>query len=397
MRNSRVKRNSKNYKYVPEDGQLTEEFIAERRANRKEKSSSLVFRRAYLLYLVILAILAVVITFRVSDVVVEMSENDLDTIIAHNLVKLTDEQVVQLFEPNADFETAAQAGNNIRSIFESGDYAVKKSEKEDFYNIYHHGKRILSAKVETVKTVNKFGLLHYNVYNFAGVSPVQGVELYHYDITAPDNYVISVNGKELQPDSTEGVEGFLDGADYTDLPSVCRYSVGKLTGIPEVSVLDSEDGMKPVSFDLSEETDLFGDYPVYDSLEAAGCDFDAIDFSEKWSRFLTADLAGGTRGFNTLKPYFIEGSSMYQKARAWATGVDITFVSHHTLDNPPFTDQKVSNVVKYSDDAISADIYLEKHMTLTTRAQRTDVFNSTLYLVKHDGSWKVVNMRGIAE
>ena len=82
MRNNRSRRNGRRYNYIPEDGNLSEEFIAERRANRKDRKKSLFFRHCYLLYLVILAILAVVITFKVSAVVVEMSQNDLDNIIA---------------------------------------------------------------------------------------------------------------------------------------------------------------------------------------------------------------------------------------------------------------------------------------------------------------------------
>ena len=399
MRNNRSRRNGRRYNYIPEDGNLSEEFIAERRANRKDRKKSLFFRHCYLLYLVILAILAVVITFKVSAVVVEMSQNDLDNIIASNLVRLTDDQIVQIFKPNAAFETAAQSGQNIRGIFEAGDYKVKKSENEGFYNIYYGDKRMLSAKVDVLRSENHFGLLHYNVYEFAGVSPVQDVELYHYELTVPDNYRVTVNGKEAEADGAADtdVSGFVDAAEYVKLPQTLHYSFDHLTAEPDIQICDADADMKPVSFDLSEEIDLSEELPVFDSLEAAGCDFDAVAFGEMWSRFLTADLAGGSRGFNTLKPFFIEGSSMYQKARAWATGIDITFVSHHTLDNPPFTDQKVSNVVKYTDDAISADIYLEKHMTLSTRAQRTDVFNSTLYLVRHEGSWKVVNIRGIAE
>jgi|GEM_PF-7080616 len=399
MRNNRSRRNGRSYSYTPGVNTVEEAQAArsERRQTQRNKKS--LFRRFYLLYIVLLAVLAVVVTFKVSNVVLEMSDNDLNNLIAHNLIKLTDDQIVQLFTPNQEYETAAQSGKNIRSIFESGDYTVKKSEKADFYNVYHDGKRMLSAKVETVRTENHFGLLHYNVYQFAGVSPVQDVELYHYELNAPESYKVTVNGTEAVPTGTSDtdVSGFLDGAEYVVLPQTYHYSFDHLTAVPEVEIYDTDADNRPVSFDLSEEMNFVEDLPVYDSLEAAGCDFDAIAFSEMWSRFLTADLTGGSRSFNTLKPFFIEGSSMYQKARAWATGVDITFVSHHTLDNPPFTDQKVSNVVKYTDDAVSADIYLEKHMTLSTRAQRTDVFNSTLYLVRHEGSWRVVNIRGITE
>lgn len=367
------------------------------RTRRSRKKAAGSFRRGYLIYLAALAVLSVVVTFRVSNAVVEMSENELSNIIASNLAGLTDEQVQELFIPNPDFETLSQAGDNIRAVFENGNFTVKKSENEGFYNIYTEGRRMFSVKLDILRTESKFGLLNYNVYSFAGVSPSAERELFRYELIAPDSYKVSCNGVPCSPDTVTELEGFLDGADHTELPSAYHYSFDHLTAAPDIQLLDTENSLKPVSFDLSEKTDLFGEFPVFESLEAAGCDFDAIAFGEAWSRFLTADLSGGSRGFNTIKPNFIEGSSMYAKARAWATGIDITFVSHHTLDDPPFTGQRVSNVVKYSDEAVSADIYLEKHMTLSTREKRTDVLNSTLYLVKYDGSWRVVNIRGIAE
>ncbi|MBR5730986.1 MAG: hypothetical protein IKX89_03435, partial [Firmicutes bacterium] len=78
---------------------------------------------------------------------------------------------------------------------------------------------------------------------------------------------------------------------------------------------------------------------------------------------------------------------------AWATNVDITFVSDHTLKNPAFTDEAVTKVVKYNDDAISVDVYMRMHMRLKTGVDRNPTFNSTLYLVRYEGTWRVVNIR----
>ena len=130
------------------------------------------------------------------------------------------------------------------------------------------------------------------------------------------------------------------------------------------------------------------------SQREAGCDFDLIGFAENWSKYMTKDLTGKRYGFYTIAESLIDKSEMYQKAWQWATGIDITFVSVHTLGNPPFSDETISNVVRYSEDAISADVHLVKHMRIANSVGNyDDVMDSTFYLIKYDGAWKVVNIR----
>ena len=77
--------------------------------------------------------------------------------------------------------------------------------------------------------------------------------------------------------------------------------------------------------------------------------------------------------------------------------MDITFTSPHTLRNPAFTDQTISNITKYGEGFISADVHLVKHMHITrTNVDHDDVMDSTIYLINYNGEWKVVNMRGVA-
>ena len=94
---------------------------------------------------------------------------------------------------------------------------------------------------------------------------MQDVELYHYELTAPDNYRVTVNGKEAEADGAADtdVSGFVDAAEYVKLPQTLHYSFDHLTAEPDIQICNADADMKPVSFDLSEEIDLSEELPVF--------------------------------------------------------------------------------------------------------------------------------------
>ena len=119
---------------------------------------------------------------------------------------------------------------------------------------------------------------------------------------------------------------------------------------------------------------------------------DIWDFAHKWSLFLTNDLSGLAHGYNTIKTYFIEGTSMSKQAYNWAHGIDINFTSRHKLKDPTFTNEKLNNFTIYSKDAFSCEIYLEKNMIVNGKDQ-LDVMHDYIYFIKDNGVWKVVNIK----
>jgi hypothetical protein len=86
---------------------------------------------------------------------------------------------------------------------------------------------------------------------------------------------------------------------------------------------------------------------------------------------------------------------MYQKAYNWATQVDVTFTSIHTLDKETFTNPKVSNFTIYNENAFSAEVYLEKNMTLIDRQKRQIVLHEMIYFVYYDGAYRVMHMQSV--
>lgn len=126
----------------------------------------------------------------------------------------------------------------------------------------------------------------------------------------------------------------------------------------------------------------------------------ALEMAETWSKFMTTDLSGSLYGFYTLEQYLIKDSYLYQKANEYARGIDITFMSPHTLDADPFSNIKVDDYVKYSDTCFSCHIYFEKVMHLNRGSDSLDVMDSTFIFAYYDDSddgvdnphWAIVDM-----
>ena len=118
--------------------------------------------------------------------------------------------------------------------------------------------------------------------------------------------------------------------------------------------------------------------------------------AETYSKFLTQDLDGYAYGFYTLAEYLVEGTELYNNTLAWANGIDITFTSIHVLDNPPFTEENVTNFVMLSDNCFCCDVHFVKQMILDNGTHQPDPMDNTLYFVKLDGpagpAWKLIHM-----
>ena len=74
----------------------------------------------------------------------------------------------------------------------------------------------------------------------------------------------------------------------------------------------------------------------------------------------------------------------------------------HRLDDPAFTEEKVSNYVDYGNGLFSCDISFVKHMYLIYEYMHvTDVTNSTFYFMylqdsnEEDGRWVIVDIQEI--
>jgi len=376
---------------------VTPEARRERREKQKAKMAkgkkSKGFRVFLLVWVLILVAFGAYSLHYVKGLLNEMQSSTPTQIISDTLEGLNEKQIGQLFEFNTELEGSSSAAN-VMKFFKDKAYTVKQVSGTDDYNVYNGERRILTVNLKKVRTVSKLAIFNYTIYELSGITATEDKEFYHCEITAPKGTEVSLNGKVVEPDSSQEIANFADASAYIELPGEDKYVLDHLS---DVSTLKISSGGKNVDYEYSENIVIDYGYEKFDTLEAAGCDFDVMKFAENWSKFMTDDLTGSRHGFYTIAADVIEKSEMYQKAWAWATQVDITFVSGHTLKNPAFTDETATNIVKYSDDAISVDIHLVKHMHITrTGDDHDDVMDSTLYLIRYKDAWKVINMRGKA-
>lgn len=205
-----------------------------------------------------------------------------------------------------------------------------------------------------------------------------------YKITIPSNYTIQgVQAVPLELATQEPIEELKYVKEYCpEMPSTATYILSTLSDTPGFKILDNNG--EEVEFTAEGRKITIEGFAGLDSLPISA-DIDPLEVAKLWSLFMTKDLTGSNYGYSQLAPYLIKDSYLQNAAWKWATGIDITFTSAHTLKNPPFQVEIVSDYVVYSENCFSCNIRLEKILVLTrTGEEVNDVINSTFYFVKYD-------------
>ena len=247
------------------------------------------------------------------------------------------------------------------------------------------------------------------IYDFFGNSEkYEGgnkLPLTYKRISAPDNYVILLDGNEVSLSYAEKIDDEMmnEVRRFSDVPEYLLYTVAVLKDDAEISVKDETGKDVDISaYSSSNEIDLTRPQttsdPVPDDILSQ---IDVLEVAELWSKFMSADIADGSYGFWTISQYLIEGSNIYEYARKWANGIDITFISIHSLGNPPFTDELVTNYVRLSDNCFSCDISFVKHMYIERTGARDESSNHRYWFVLQDSYagpvWKLACMKEILD
>lgn len=233
------------------------------------------------------------------------------------------------------------------------------------------------------------------------VKLADGVELVTRTFTAtlPTSYTITVGEKTLSKDTLPVTlaeeyayfkpfyEKYLADGAFDSAPGFVTYTFDCLMSdnIGEDIVITAPDG-KRIPFDtekgsISIDTLDVDNSPIPDSVSDR---LDVKKFAETWALFMTRDLSGGDHGLSTVAKFLIRDSDLYKSASNWAYGIDITFISSHTLDNPTFTDEKFTNYREVGDNCFMCDVTLVQHMTLKSGQKHTEKLNMTICFVKYD-------------
>ncbi|MBQ4416630.1 MAG: hypothetical protein II868_02965 [Butyrivibrio sp.] len=364
-----------------------------KRKGKKRKRKKSVFPWIYLVFVILLAAAGAFIVRGVHNTMTELHANTPEVFIRKAVGNLTDQDLAALFVSNPAYETPAEAAANIREYISGSDMNLRRVD-HNLYDAYRGEQKLFTVHLNAERTVNKLGLINYDILTSAGIEPVENGELYHYEIIAPSTCEITVNGKPVgEPAEKKTVDGFADAADFVAIPATHRYVLDYLTKEPEIRVTDNGTEVPVTLADTIDLTQESESGHRFASTEEAGIDFDAMAFAKDWAMFMRDDLGGEAHGYYKLEPFLIEDTALQQKAYQWAGSVDITFTSNHTLLDPPFTDEQITEVIRYDENAASVDVSLKMHMVLDRGQERTDVIDTTLYLVKQGDTWKVVNIR----
>lgn len=303
----------------------------------------------------------------------------------------------------------------IKEIFKNENITYQldtktKNSDHPVYYIYANNKKIMEVTLKEKKKNHRLGLFTYSIWDVDSYKIASDRGLEYFDVYVPSTYTVEVNGTKLDDSyiSDKTVNDDYDKfAKYVKLPTMVNYELNNFLDTPSIVIKD-EKGNEVDSLIKNNKIEIASSYITANSYDEAKKhikgDINIMQLAENWSLFLTDDLKGGTsHGFSLLKPYLVKGSSLYNMAASWATSVDITFVSSHTLKNPTFTNESLTDFVIYSDKAFSCSVNLEKNMRIANGKDKVDVMHDKLYFVYYDDtddgvdnpSWKLIDMKSI--
>lgn len=300
-------------------------------------------------------------------------------------------KVESKYEKNSSFE------EGYKELFKESKLSYKKNDKESTYDIYADDTMIASVTLDS-KKVRRLGILSFEEYSIKEIETYSKNGIYNIDVYVNSNYDLYINDIKVSDDdllSKEEIKEYSEVYDKVDLPYENHYKITNLTKKPKIKVMSGNDEIKVTN----EKSTYYGvSYFKTDDKEAAfekltNKDYDPLTFAKNWSLFLTADLPGERYGLYTLTPNLFEGTALFKRAYSWATNVDITFTSMHTLDKDTFTNVKMNGFTVYNENAFSVDIYLEKNMTLVNGEKRIDILNDTFYYAYIDGAYRLITMK----
>lgn len=375
---------------------------------RKIKKMSL-YKKSLIVFTLLLLILAEVALIYVSNTLKDYENGDIDNYM-NSLIKDMQksakrgdiEKYFELADVKSDYEKKSSLEKGYQELFKESKLSYKKTDDKTKYEIYADDLLIATVTLDDSKVVRRLGLLTYTNYEVESIENYNQDGLYELDFYLMDNYKLYINDVEVkESDLVESskIEEYKEVYDLVDLPKLNHYKVSKLTYKPEIVIKDT-DG-KEINYEIKDgkyyATDFYNTDESDKALAKLSHEYDPLVFAKNWSLFLTADLPGIRYGLYTLTPNLIEGTQMYQRAYSWATNVDITFTSIHTLDKETFTNTKVSNWTVYNENAFSVEVYLEKNMTLIDGQKKKDVLHDIFYYVYYDEAYRLVHMKSVTE
>ena len=336
-----------------------------------------------------------------------------------------------------EFETKARSGSiasqldipKLSGEFESEDivkeqylkmlagvttYTCKKNEKSysttnPVYDILGDDKVVARMTLTSYNPRRILAILEVCDWKIDEITPVISetnyVQTSDYVYTVPSNYKITVNGKELTEqyivNRSELPKDLNLLVDYVTIPTNVSYQIEGLLLKPDVVIRD-EKGEVVTNYETDAEGNIDIGYQPQTGLEMPAERKElALNVSKKWMDFTTKDLKGSNYGLAEIRKYIVKDTLLYDKAKEYATGIDITFISDHNAANNRIENLTVKDYTVYSENCFSVHIYFVKHIKLTRTGEDVPIpLDSTFYFVYYDDTddgkdnpeWKLLEM-----
>ena len=389
----------------------------------KEKS---IFKKFLNIYVIILFILMLTFLGYMTDSLVKNEKNQTENYIEgiiNNLKKASKNKKIEKYIDISkidisEFEkTNVSVNEGFNELLNTNNitYKLNKSSTENekpIYDIYANDNKILEISLNGTKKENRLGLLTFNSWKTEKIEPKMETGLYTCNILVPNNCKVYINDKELTEEQiTEKIqnEGLAQISRYVEIPYIVKYEVNNLLKEPDVKILDSNENKIEYTKKgntISKKLDFIFAQTEEEAKSYIKGEPDILAVAKDWSLYLTDDLEGRLHGYYNIRKHLIADSEIEKFAYNWATGVDITFVSSHTLLNPTFTNEKMSNFEIYNENAFSCEVYLQKNLKLKSGGKIIeDKMNERMYFVyayetddkKENAKWKLVNMQSVTD
>lgn len=263
--------------------------------------------------------------------------------------------------------------------------------EEAIYDILAGEKIIAKVTIEPTNPQVLLAILTINDWKVKSLDPV--MESFSYKIPVYEGYSVTVNGIPVSEKYMVGEPvanpDFENVSAYTTMPKKVTYKIDNLVSQPDIVIKDASGNNVECVLDNEKKTVTC----KYDTAKMPTDRYnEALNMVKVWDNFLTNDLPGAAHGLATVQQYLIPDSYYWNLAKDYAGSPDITFISAHTMKNPPYTDLVVDEYVAYSDECYSCHIKFTKNMLLANGNSSTDKINSTFFFVKRDGKWYIADM-----
>ncbi len=213
-----------------------------------------------------------------------------------------------------------------------------------------------------------------------------------FSVVLPRDFRLQFNGADVDISSASDspIEDFAYFSEYDAVPTGAKMDF-TLHYDPVIKVLNNVGEEVKLNLQVTPEENVYYAAADYGTDEAQKAEVTKVgnflSMYKLWARFMTDDVGGYYHGYYDVKEgcKIMPGSKLEDQAWAWATSIDITFVSDHW--SIEFENEKVDNYVLYNENFCSADVSFDEIVQVSGVGARTIAYNNRMFFVREDGEW----------